>query len=272
MTRVHNDKEQPRALRFATFLSPNLYGTYKYIARHVGEELGCRGQLSVGQSFDEFAEGWADVGFVCGLVYARMARQASCPIELLAAPVLHGKRYARRPIYFSDVIVRKDSPFISFDDLDGCVWAYNEFTSHSGWNLVYYSLLRQGRTPGYFGRTVKSGSHLKSLQMVLDGQADATAIDSHVLEVLLQQYAGLGAKLRVIETLGPSGIPPVVVAKRLDESLKYRIQAALLQMHDHLSAADELQKGLIERFVPVTDEHYAGILEMLGLVEMAIDL
>jgi ABC-type phosphate/phosphonate transport system substrate-binding protein len=54
----------------------------------------------------------------------------------------------------------------------------------------------------------------------------------------------------------------------LDESLKYRIQAALLQMHNHRSAAYELQKGLIERFVPVTDEHYAGILEMLGLVEI----
>jgi phosphonate transport system substrate-binding protein len=272
MTRVHNDKEQPRALRFATFLSPNLYGTYENIARHVGEKLGCRGLLSVGQSFDEFAEGRADVGFMCGLFYARMARQAGCPIELLAAPVLHGRRYAGRPIYFSDVIVRKDSPFVSFDDLGGCVWAYNEFTSHSGWNLVYYSLLCQGRTPGYFGRTIKSGSHLKSLHMVLDGQADATAIDSHVLDVLLQQYAELGAKLRVIETLGPSGIPPVVVAKRLDESLKYRIQAALLQMHNHRSAADELQKGMIERFVPVTDELYAGILEMLGLVEMAIAL
>jgi hypothetical protein len=43
-------------------------------------------------------------------------------------------------------------------------------------------------------------------------------------------------------------------------------------MHNHRSAAGELQKGLIERFVPVTDEHYAGILEMLGLVEMAIAL
>src|SRR5215469_2523098 len=130
MTSAHDDKEQSTRLRFTTFLSPNLYGTYEYISRHVGEELGCGSLLSVGQSFDEFAAGWADVGFVCGLVYVRMARQADCPIELLAAPVLRGKRYAGRPIYFSDVIVRKDSPFILFDDLGGCGWAYNEFTSH----------------------------------------------------------------------------------------------------------------------------------------------
>ena len=270
MTGMYTDQKQAGVLHFATFLSPNLSGTYEYIARHVGEKLGYRVLLSVGQSFAEFAEGQADVGFVCGLVYVRMARYVDCPIELLAAPVLRGKRYAGKPIYFSDVIVRKESPYISFDDLSGCVWAYNELTSHSGWNLVYYSLLQQGRTPGYFGRTIKSASHLKSLQMVLDGEADATAIDSHVLDVLLQQHPRLDAKLRVIETLGPSAIPPVVVAKRLDESLKYRIQAALLQMHNNRSASDELQRGLIERFVPVTDEHYAGILEMQGLVEMTM--
>jgi hypothetical protein len=31
-----------------------------------------------------------------------------------------------------------------------------------------------------------------------------------------------------------------------------------------------LQKGLIERFVPVTDEHYSSMLEMMEQVEMAI--
>jgi phosphonate transport system substrate-binding protein len=270
MNKVHDAQKQPQALRFATFLSPNLLKTYESIAGYVGEKLGYHAPLSVGQSFDEFADGQADVGFVCGLVYIRMARKRDCPIELLAAPVLRGKRYQGKPIYFSDVIVRKESDYTSFDDLDGCIWAYNELTSHSGWNLVYYSLLQQGRTPGYFGRTVHSGSHLKSVQMVLDGEADATAIDSQVMDVLLQQDAELSTKLRVIDTFGPSGIPPVVAAKRLDERLKYDIQAALLQMHADHSAANELQKGLIERFVPVTDEHYAGILDMLELVEMTI--
>lgn len=270
MTGVHDDQKQPEVLRFATFLSPCLTETYSFISRHVGKKLGYPAVFRVGQSFNEFADGQTDVGFMCGLVYSRMTRNKNCPIELLAAPVLRGRHYEGRPVYFSDVIVRKESPYSSFDDLGGCVWAYNEFTSHSGWNLVYYNLLQQGRTPGYFGRTIASGSHMKSVQMVLDGEADATAIDSHVLDVLFEQNAELGTKLRVIETFGPSGIPPVVVAKRLDERLKNGIQVALLQMHMQRTAARELQKGLIERFVPVTDEHYASILEMLEQVEMAI--
>jgi phosphonate transport system substrate-binding protein len=270
MTGVYDDQKQLEVLRFATFLSPCLAKTYSFISTHVGKKLGYPVLFRVGQSFDEFADGLADVGFMCGLVYVRMTRSKDCPIELLAAPVLRGRRYEGQPVYFSDLIVRKESPYSSFDDLGGCVWTYNEFTSHSGWNLVYYNLLQQGRTPGYFGRTVASGSHQKSVQMVLDGKADAAAIDSHVLDVLFEQNIDLISKLRVIETFGPSGIPPVVVAKRLDERLKYGIQTALLQMHTHGTAATELRKGWIERFVPVTDKHYANMLEMLEQVEMAI--
>ncbi|HEX6108336.1 MAG TPA: PhnD/SsuA/transferrin family substrate-binding protein, partial [Ktedonobacteraceae bacterium] len=171
-------------IRFATFLSPILYGTYEHIASYIGEKVDCPTTLRVGQSFEEFAEGQIDVAFICGLPYVRMASQYNCPIELLGAPVLIGKRYRHRPIYFSDVIVRNESPYTCFDDLRGCVWAYNERASHSGCNLVCYSLLERGKSSDYFGETVKSGSHLRSIEMVLQGKVDAAAIDSHLLDVL----------------------------------------------------------------------------------------
>src|SRR2546426_1611606 len=119
-------------LRFATYLAPNLYETYQFIARYVGEKVGHPTTLSVGQSFHELAEGLVDVGFICGFPYVQMADSSSCPVELLVAPVLQGERYQHRPIYFSDVIVRNDSPYTSFNDLQGCTWAYNQRVSHSG--------------------------------------------------------------------------------------------------------------------------------------------
>jgi len=256
-----------RQLRFATFLSPLLYGTYEYIARYVGEHIGYPARLTVGQSFEELAEGLVDISFLCGLPYVRMRRQASCPIELLAAPVLEGKRYQGKPMYFSDVIVLQKSPYRCLDDLRGCTWAYNERASHSGCNLVCYSLLTRGKPPHYFGRTISSGSHQRSLQMVLEGQADATAIDSHLLDVLLARDAGLAARLRIIDSLGPSTIPPIAVSKSLNSELKCRIQAVLLAMHTDPEAASKLQEGLIERFVPIADEQYDDIREMLVQVE-----
>src|SRR6266581_9303293 len=218
-------------IRFATFLSPIMYSTYAHIARYVGVRVGCQTTLEVGQSFEEFAEGQVDVAFICGLPYVRMTSQNTCPVELLAAPVLMGERYLHRPIYFSDVIVRSDSPYTSLDDLGGCVWAYNERVSHSGCNLVCYSLLERGKSLDYFGKTVKSGSHLRSLEMVLEGEADAASIDSHLLDVLRSRDEVLAGRLRVVDVLGPSSIPPVVVSKRLDNALKRKMQEALIAMH-----------------------------------------
>src|SRR5258708_36811418 len=198
-------------IRFATFLSPITYEVYAHITRYVGERMGYRTTFRVGKSFGEFAEGEVDVAFICGLPYVRMTKSSTCPVALLAAPVLQGEPYQHRPIYYSDVIARSDSPYTCFDDLRGCVWAYNERVSHSGCNLVCYSLLERGKEPDYFGRTVKSGSHLRSLEMVLEGQVDATAIDSHMLDVVRARGKGLAARRRVIGMRGPASIPSVVV-------------------------------------------------------------
>lgn len=251
-------------LHFATFLSPNLYITHEYIASTIGEKLGYTTLLTLGDrhSLDGFAEGQIHVGFMCGLLYTCMAKASTWPIELVAAPILLGERYQGKPIYFSDIIVRRDSPYTSFDDLEGCVWVYNESASHSGWNIVRYSLLMQGKTPDYFGKTIETGSHQRSLQTVLEGRADAAAIDSHMLDVSFLQDSALAAKLRVIATLGPSTIPPVVASRSLDPALKHSIRSILIDMHHDPRVAVELRKGAIARFVPIADEDYHDIRQM----------
>ncbi len=77
--------------------------------------------------------GEAQLGVVCGLQYVLAMDRGEAPgVELLAAPVMAAPRYADQPVYFSDVVVRTDSPAHSLADLRGATWAYNERTSHSG--------------------------------------------------------------------------------------------------------------------------------------------
>jgi phosphonate transport system substrate-binding protein len=258
-----------QTIRFATYLAPNIYDTYACIARYVGEKTGHPTTLTVGQSFDQIADGQVDVAFMCGLPYATLAEFPTCPFELLVAPVLHGERYQNRPIYFSDVIVRKESCYTSFDDLRGCAWAYNQKESHSGWNIVYYSLLKRGQTPAFFGQLIETGSHQRSIAHVLNGQADATAIDSQVLDAFLAHNPTEAASLRSIAMLGPSSIPPVVIARSLDQTLKRAIQEALLTMHEDPLAANALRSGAIESFVQVRDEDYQDIREMRNCSQQA---
>ena len=252
-------------LRFATFLSPVLYDTYAHITRYVGERLGVPTTLCVGQSLDEFATGEADVGFLCGLLYADMSQPR--PVELLAAPVVMGKRYRGEPLYYSDVIVHRDSLYTSFDALQGSRWAFNEEASHSGYNIVSYSLLIRGKTFEHFGSMLKTGSHFASLQAVLDGKADAAAIDSHVLDMWFQQKPELAQQLRVVEMLGPSTIPPIVATTRVNAQTRHRIQEVLCTMHQDIDGVKGLHGGLIERLVPVEDAHYDDIRCMFVRVQ-----
>ena len=128
-------------LRIATFLAPNMLPVYEFVAGAIGREIGRGAELVVGESFEQFGTGEIDAGFICGLPYVQLTRLAPAPVELLAAPVLRGERYAGRPIYFSDVIVHRDSPIRTFADLCGRSWAYNDPHSHSGYNLTRHYLL-----------------------------------------------------------------------------------------------------------------------------------
>src|SRR5262245_53502690 len=84
--------------------------------------------------------GEIQVGWICGLPYIWKADKIEPQLELLAAPVMGLPRYQNRPIYFSDVVVHRDSPFQTFADLRGASWAYNDPHSQSGYNITRYHL------------------------------------------------------------------------------------------------------------------------------------
>ncbi len=249
-------------LRFATFLAPSMFPVYQFVVDHVGRYLGCPTELVVGESFAAFAAGAADAGFICGLPYVDLVRQTPPPVALLAAPVLGGPRYGGRPVYFSDVIVRRDSAFRSFADLRGARWSYNDPDSHSGYSLTRYELVRRGETQGYFGAVVAAGWHQASIRWVAEGTVDASAIDSQVLAIALRDDPALAGHLRVIATFGPSTIQPVVASTRLPEALRGQIRAALLALADDPAARAPLEAGFVARFVPIADATYADIRAM----------
>jgi len=252
---------------FATFLAPTLYKTYRHIVEYVEEATGIPTFLIRGESLDDFAYGSIDAGFICGLAYTHLSQQVPSPVELVAAPILKGERYQQSPLYFSDIVVRKDSPANALEDLYGCTWAYNEKTSHSGYNLVQYSLLEQGRSLEQFAQTIETGSHGQSLRLVLEGKADAAAIDSHMLDVILRNRPEIAAAVRIIGAFGPSTIPPVVVSTRLPRSLREKLREAFLTMHLDGPVAQRLDDGLIERFTDISDEQYHNIHAMYRKVQ-----
>jgi phosphonate transport system substrate-binding protein len=205
--------------------------------------------------------------WICGLPYVRKADLNPAGVIPLVAPVMKGARYQGKPVYYSDVVVRRDSPFKKLEDLRGTTWSYNEPGSHSGYNVVRYALARRGERSGFFGRVIASGAHQNSLQMILNREIDASAIDSTVLELELLRDPDLPTRIRIIDTFGPSPIPPWVTAAGLPEEIRAALRAIFLNMARDPQGRVILDKALISHFVPVTDQDYDPIRMMDQLAQ-----
>jgi len=253
-------------LHFTSCQASNAEPALIEIMRFVGEQIGIPLEFKLDVPWQDrlamLDAGTLHAAWICGLPYIRRADQPEPPIALLMAPVMRGERYQGRPIYFSDVVVRADSPYQRFEDLRGARWAFNERGSHSGYNVVCWRLAMHGLNGDYFGSVVGSGAHQRSLRMILDGEIDASAIDSTVLETELRNDPSLAARIRRIEALGPSPIPPWVVSRQLASDMREQVQQAFLTLHEDAHGRDLLAAGDYARFVAVTDQQYDRLREM----------
>lgn len=251
----------------ASFLAPNLEPFYAFVAERLGAAAGRPVRFVVGASFDDLRNGEIDFAFLCGLPLVRLRREPEPAATAIVAPVIRGRRYGGRAVYFSDVIVRHDSSFRTFADLRGASWAYNEPDSHSGYLVTLHHLLRLGESAAFFSRTEMLGFHQESIRRVAAGGVDASAVDSQVLAVELRLHPQLRARLRIIEAFGPSPIQPLVATAAVPEELRRVAREALLRLGATALERAGLERGLVSRFVTVSDADYNPIAAMLDAVE-----
>lgn len=230
----------------------------EYLSGQAGVPIVCLWEYDWQEREQLLDQGQAQLGWICGVWYTQKWT-AGLPLELLAAPVMCGTRYNNQPVYFSDVVVRADSPFQQFNDLRGARWAYNEPHSFSGQYVVLAHLAELGETAEFFATITESGAHLNSLQMILTGQVDGAAIDSTVLEMEYHRHPALAEQLRTIHVLGPNPIPPWVISSHVSPTIRTALHHTLLTMHQHEAGRELLQMGLLERFSAVSDANYDPI-------------
>ncbi|MGH3146012.1 MAG: phosphate/phosphite/phosphonate ABC transporter substrate-binding protein [Rubrobacter sp.] len=256
--------EDVRELRFITYLAPSIpRDLFDELVDHSRRWLGYeRATLQVETRVsgpekgagDPFSRNEADVGFVCSPSYLWLREREPPPVELLGgAPVYGDERNGGEPTYFCDVISHRDSAVESFTDLRGRSWAFNDACSLSGYYGLLQKLAEMGEDGRYFGRVLHSGSHLDSIRMVAQGQADAATIDSNVLRMRKEKDPALGNLVRVIDSWGPFPVQPVVVRSGFPKGVKSALRDAFLNVERSTALAGFGLKG----FAPVTDKDYA---------------
>jgi len=112
---------------------------------------------------------------------------------------------------------------------------------------------------GFFGSVVESGAYACSIEMILSGDVDTAAIDSTVLEWLQVRDPELADKLRVVETIGPSPIPPWVVSTNMSDVTRCRVRQVLLNLHSASRGESALAHTQLAKFIPAYDRDYDPI-------------
>jgi len=115
---------------------------------------------------------------------------------------------------------------------------------------------------GFFGSVVESGAYACSIEMILSGDVDTAAIDSTVLEWLQVRDPELADKLRVVETIGPSPIPPWVVSTNMSDVTRCRVRQVLLNLHSASRGESALAHTQLAKFIPAYDRDYDPIRRM----------
>ncbi len=238
---------------------------YKQLLDYVGEKIGGHVKLVEANTYTDvnnlLKSGEVDVAFICGKPYVDGHDEFG--LELLVAPMVNGKA-----VYYSYIIVPRDSPVKTFEELRGKAFAFADPESNSGKLVPAYMLAEMNETPDTFFRRHKhTFAHGKSIWMVAEKMVDGAAIDSLVWDFYSKIAMEVTSKTKIIFKSPPHGIPPVVVSSGIDPEIKNRLRKIFLGLHEDEKSKKILDKMMIDKFVVVSDSQYDSIREMMDLVE-----
>ncbi len=182
-----------------------------------------------------------DTAFVCTGAFL----QGRSSMELLVVPQIDGKI-----TYRSLLIAPAGSQTENLAALRGKVFAFTDPLSNSGYHYPLSLLKKMGENPEkFFGRTIFTYSHDRSITAVLEGIADAAAVDSIIYGYAKQHNPQVIEKTMVIWQSEEFGMPPVVVPKNTSPETAALLKAIFLTAHTDPDGAKALKKMGVERFV-----------------------
>lgn len=240
------------------------YAYYKKLLDYIGKKLNLKVNFVDTRTYSEanslLKNNSIDMAFVCGGPYVE--GRDDFGLELLCAPQVGGKT-----VYYSYIIVGKNSGIEKFEDLRGKKFAFVDPMSNTGKLAPVYMLKKEfGETPDvFFNEYLYTYDHDKSIKAVAHGIVDGAAVDSLVWDYMDKKNDEHTKETRIIKISEPYGIPPVVVRPGLE--LTTEIKQVLLNMHKENEGREILSGMFIDRFVEIDDSTYDGIRRLKTFVE-----
>jgi phosphonate transport system substrate-binding protein len=171
--------------------------------------------------------------------------------------------------YFGVILVKKDSPYQTIDDLSGKRFGFADPNSTSGYQAPRFFLTEQGYNPDkFFGSTSFSGSHENSVKMLYEDHFDAVATwwtNEKKSNMSRMENKGMirPGGYRIIWKSPRLPSDPFTVPAWLPEPMQKDIKAALLAMPRKDRAAFEALMGGSQGFREVTLEDYQPVIRFV---------
>lgn len=221
--------------------------SYQPLIDYLGRKMGKPAILVQRKTYQELndllARNVVDLGFICTGAYSEGVRNEA--LSLLVVPQINGKT-----TYQAFVIVPAASPVREFADLRGKVFAFTDPLSNTGYLYPLSLLQGMGQQPEtFFGRTIFTYSHDRSLAAVMEGIADGASVDSLVYEFAGKRNPEIARQTRIIWESPDFGIPPVVVPRTISPEKKALLKELLLTIHHDAEGKKALAALGVERFV-----------------------
>jgi ABC-type phosphate/phosphonate transport system substrate-binding protein len=188
--------------------------------------------------------------FMCGYPIAFQLSE----VIPIAAPIPSASWSQGKPLYRSDLIVRKDSPFKRLEDTFGHRIGWTVEHSHSGFNALRHHLLAY-RTPGRPALYSEVHGNLITARGILDavlaGEIDVGPLDGYWHDLIRAYRPDLTDGVRVIASTDLAPIPSFVAAPGLPAETIVRLKTAFAAAH-HQPWFAPLGKALhLTGFAPV---------------------
>lgn len=240
-------------------VAPAVRAAWAEVFAHVGELSGVHLDIVAHPAPAPLEELWTrpDLGaaFMCGLPFATADPQ---PVPL-AVPVPAPEHYGGKPVYFSRLVVRRDSRFETVEDTLGGRVAWTVENSYSGY-VALFDHLRRFCTPDrptLFRETVGPlVTPAAAIAAVIEGRADLAPVDAFVWDLLALHAPERIAGLRIVDSTVPAPFPPIVASPEILPEAARRLGAAFQSMDGEPAMRPVLDGLLLKGFAAVDPAAY----------------
>jgi phosphonate transport system substrate-binding protein len=246
----------------------------KTMTAHLKKTLGIEVQYVIsnnyGEMIDAISNNKVDFAFLTAMTYVLSEKKSS--VKVLLKKVWEGP-------YYHSVVLVKNQKIKELKDLKGKRVAFVDIKSASGYLYPSVALKKLKLSEKDFAKVVFSGSHEKSVQMLVNDEVDAIATFSDDIKgpssSWLKYSGGVKVKSHVIWASEPIPNDPLVVRKTFYEAqpkLTHNLMFSLIELIDEKKNEPSIKNYFgANSLMLATSRQYDPVREMVNELNPVIE-